>query len=60
MLTGGPLAAPGRLLTHQQKGYLMPQDEALRQAVDKWLEQRFNDGTVERIFTRHLDLPPEV
>ena len=53
-------AMPGQLLTTQQKGYLMPQDNALKDTVDKWLQQRLDDGTVERLFTRHLDLPPEV
>ena len=55
-------AMPGQLLTNQQKGFLMPKDNALKNTVDKWLHQRLNDGTVERLFSRHLslDLPPEV
>ena len=46
---------PGQLLTYQEKGYLMPQDQRLKEVVNLWLEQRLGDGTVKRLFDRHLD-----
>ncbi len=47
-------AMPGHFLTHLEKGYLMPRDTPLKEYVDLWLEQRIADGTVERLFSRHL------
>ena len=47
-------AMPGRTLTYQEKGYLLPQDDAWLHAVNLWLAQRRGDGTLERYFTTHL------
>lgn len=47
-------ALPDQRLTYQEKGYLMPQDEPLRQYVNLWLRQRQFDGTFEAVFNRHL------
>lgn len=40
-------------LTYQEKGYLLPRDEAFRAYVDLWLSQRLGDGTVAEAFRRH-------
>lgn len=47
-------AMPGQTLTYQEKGFLMPQDEPLRHAVNLWLNQRIGDGTLEQVFAAHL------
>ena len=47
-------ALPGITLTYQEKGYLMPPDERLRQYVNLWLSQRKGDGTLEAVVLRHL------
>ena len=46
---------PGRTLTYQEKGYLMPQDQRLKEYVDLWLALRLGDGTVASTFERHLN-----
>ncbi len=48
-------AMPNENLTYLDKGYLMPQDEKLKQYVDLWLATRLADGTVESIFKKHLN-----
>lgn len=48
-------AMPGQLLTHQQKGFLMPKDEGLRKAIDDWLRMRLDDGLVNTTFATYLD-----
>jgi cyclohexadienyl dehydratase len=45
---------PGQTLTYLEKAYLMPQDIYLKEFVNTWLELRLRDGTVEKIFNRHL------
>ncbi len=45
---------PGKLLTSQDKGYWMPKDKALQEAVVNWLTGRLDDGTVEHVFRNHL------
>ncbi|MDA0979491.1 MAG: gamma subclass chorismate mutase AroQ [Proteobacteria bacterium] len=47
-------AMPNSTLTFQEKGYLMPRDEALRSVVNLWLDQRRGDGTLGRVFEAHL------
>ena len=49
-------ALPGRTLTHQEKGFLLPRggDGAWLRFVDLWLAQVRGDGTLQRIFDRHL------
>lgn len=46
---------PDRTLTHQDKGYLMPRDEKLRTTVSRWLAERLEDGTFERIYATHMN-----
>jgi len=46
---------PGRTLTYQEKGYLMPQDQRLKEYVDLWLALRLGDGTVASTFEKHLN-----
>ena len=46
---------PGKLLTHSEKGFLLPQDIALKEYVDAWLEQLKISGKLETLFTRYLD-----
>lgn len=49
------LCAPmADLLTYQEKGFLMPQDPALKAYVDLWLDLRLGDGTVRRLIDEHL------
>ena len=48
-------AMPGEYLTYLDKGYLMPQDEKLKNYVDLWLSTRLADGTVESAFKKHLN-----
>jgi cyclohexadienyl dehydratase len=48
-------AMPEENLTYLDKGYLMPQDEKLKEYVDLWLTTRLADGTVESIFKKHLN-----
>ncbi len=48
---------PDRNLTRLDKGYLMPQDEKLKEYVDLWLATRTADGTIQSIFSKHLNQP---
>lgn len=48
-------AMPDENLTHLDKGYLMPQDEKLKEYVNLWLATRLADGTVKSIFNKHLN-----
>ena len=50
-------AMPGKTLTYQEKGYMMPQDRRLRDAVNTWLVSRREDGTLAGTFDRHLLSP---
>jgi cyclohexadienyl dehydratase len=45
---------PDQTLTYQDKGYLMPQDERLKEYVNLWLARRKSDGTVQSTFGKHL------
>ena len=45
---------PKTLLTYTEKGYLLPQDIALKEYLDGWLAQVKRDGKLERAFTRYL------
>ncbi len=40
-------------LNRQEKAYLMPQDEPLKEFVDTWLDAVLADGTVAEAFRRH-------
>jgi cyclohexadienyl dehydratase len=42
-------------LTHQEKGYLMPRDELLNEALDRWLTGRLEAGIVGELIENHLD-----
>jgi len=44
-------------LTYQEKGYLMPRDDALKTFVDLWLELRMGDGTVNDLIQKYLAAP---
>ena len=48
-------AMPDELFTHAEKGYLMPQDIALKEYVDAWLAQQKNSGKLQGVFARHLN-----
>ena len=41
-------------LTYQEKGYWMPKDDALQEAVNRWLMQSKKEGLVEAVFQKHL------
>ena len=45
---------PGTTLTRQEKGYMMPQDEKLRQAVNSWLAAVRESGRLAGVFEKHL------
>jgi cyclohexadienyl dehydratase len=47
-------AMPGQTLTYSEKGYLLAQDIIWKEYIDVWLSQQIGDGTVSRIFSRHL------
>ncbi len=47
-------AMPGKTLTHLEKGFLMPQDEKLKEYVNLWLSMRKADGTFDSIFEKHV------
>ena len=47
---------PDALFTHTEKGYLMPQDIALKQYVDAWLGELKQSGELTKAFSRYLDL----
>ena len=41
-------------LTYSEKGYLLPQDIVWKMYVDTWLNTRSGDGTLEKLFNKHL------
>lgn len=47
-------ALPGTLLTHAEKAYLMPRDEALRQYVNLWLAQLAADEALAARLARTI------
>lgn len=49
-------AMPGRTLTYQEKGFLLPRDDdgAWRHYLNLWLAGIRGDGTLERVFEAHL------
>ena len=49
-------AMPGRTLTYQEKGLLLPRDDdgAWRRYLNLWLAGIRGDGTLERVFASHL------
>ena len=46
---------PGELLTHAEKAFLMPQNEALKAYVDTWLEKVNRSGALSKVFQAYLD-----
>ncbi len=46
---------PGRTLTYQEKGYMMPKDQSLLLAVNQWLEVVRSQNMLERTFELHLE-----
>ena len=46
---------PGKTLTYQEKGYMMPKDSALNLAVNQWLEKVRAQDILERTFEQHLN-----
>jgi len=49
---------PGETLTYQEKGYMLPQETALVETVNNWLNAEINSGELERVFARHLQARP--
>lgn len=47
-------AMSGETLTHQRKGFLLPRDLIWKQYVDTWLDQRTQEGEVQRLFNQFL------
>ena len=47
-------AMAGHTFTFSEKGYLMPQNDLLRQQVNRWLADRTERGIVQWTFNRHL------
>ena len=45
---------PGKTLTYQEKGYMMPKDQSLQFAVNQWLREVRLQNILERTFERHL------
>ena len=45
---------PGELFTHSEKGYLMPQDIAIKEYVNAWLEKVKQSGELAAIFSHYL------
>jgi cyclohexadienyl dehydratase len=41
-------------LTYSEKGFLLPQDIVWKGYVDTWLNMRSGDGTLEKLFNKHL------
>lgn len=41
-------------LTYSEKGFLLPQDIVWKMYVDTWLNTRSGDGTLEKLFNKHL------
>jgi len=48
---------PGKLLTHAEKGFLLPQDIYLLEYVDAWLRQINQSGRLDNYFSHHLNNP---
>ena len=48
-------AMPGKTLSFQQKGFLLPRDLVWQQFVNAWLRQRQGEGYVAEVFNRHLN-----
>jgi len=48
-------AMPGELFTHAEKGYLMPQDIALKEYVDAWLRELIQTGVSDSTFSSYLE-----
>jgi cyclohexadienyl dehydratase len=46
---------PGETLTYQEKGYMMSKDDALKLAVNRWLEELSSQKILKRIFEHHLN-----
>lgn len=46
---------PNTLLTHTEKGYLIPQDIALKEYLDAWLQQTKRNGKLKSAFARYLE-----
>ena len=46
---------PDEVFTHTEKSYLMPQDIALKQYIDAWLDELRQSGTLATVFSRYLD-----
>lgn len=47
-------AMPGQTLTHQEKGFLLPQDLIWKLYIDSWLNQRTQEGEVSQLFKQFL------
>jgi len=47
-------AMPGKLFTHAEKGYLMPQDLVLKEYVDAWLREVKQAEVIDTVFTKYL------
>jgi len=45
---------PGRTLTYQEKGYMLPQEPLLVEVVNTWLKAEIDSGELERVFASHL------
>ena len=46
---------PEQTLNHQDKGYLMPQDQRLKEYVNLWLASRQANGILQSTFEKHLN-----
>jgi len=45
---------PGKTLSFQEKGFLLPRDLIWQQFVNAWLTQRQGEGYLAEVFNRHL------
>ena len=48
-------AMPGKTLSFQEKGFLLPTDLIWQQFVNAWLTQRQGEGYLAEVFNRHLN-----
>lgn len=48
-------AMPGEFFTQVDKAYLIPQDIALKEYLDAWLQEVKQSGELQAVFARHLD-----
>ena len=48
-------AMPGKTLSFQEKGFLLPRDLIWQQFVNAWLTQRQGEGYLAEVFNRHLN-----